>query len=101
MDQLYLANDNPLPGQVQDPPPPVFIDGTPEYEVAEVLDCRRYGRGFKYLVRWTRYDDPMLEPARTIYEDAPQLVRDFYRRYAIAPYLRSFVKSLRTRPAAA
>jgi hypothetical protein len=41
VDQLYLANDNPLPGQVQEPPPPVFIDGTPEYEAAEVLDCRR------------------------------------------------------------
>jgi hypothetical protein len=39
VDQLYLANDNPLPGQVQEPPPPVFIDGSPEYNAAEVLDC--------------------------------------------------------------
>jgi hypothetical protein len=36
VNQLYLANNNPLPEQVQEPPPPVFIDGTPEYEVAEV-----------------------------------------------------------------
>jgi hypothetical protein len=39
VDQLYLANDNPLPGQVQELPPPVFIDSSPEYDAAEVLDC--------------------------------------------------------------
>jgi hypothetical protein len=81
VDQLYLANDNPLPGQVQELPPPVFIDGTPEHEAAEVLDCRRCGKGYQYLVHWTRYNDPTLEPARTIYEDIPQLVRDFHCRY--------------------
>jgi hypothetical protein len=85
VDQLYLANDNPLPGQVQEPPPPVFVDGTPEHEVAEIQDCRRRGKGYQYLVRWTGYDDPTLEPARTIYEDVPQLVRDFHRRYRDRP----------------
>jgi hypothetical protein len=29
----------------------MFINRTPKYEVAKVLDYRRYGRGFKYLVR--------------------------------------------------
>jgi hypothetical protein len=51
LDQLYLANDNLLPRQVQEPPPPVFIDGSPEYDAAEVLDCRRRSKGFQYLVR--------------------------------------------------
>jgi hypothetical protein len=46
VDQLYLANDNPLPGQAQEPPPPVFIDGTPEHEVVGVLDSRRLGRRY-------------------------------------------------------
>jgi hypothetical protein len=46
VDQLYLANDNPLPRQVQEPPPPVFIDGSPEYDTAEVLDCRRRSKGY-------------------------------------------------------
>jgi hypothetical protein len=40
VDQLYLVNDNPLPGQVQEPPLPVFIDSSPEYDTAKVLDCR-------------------------------------------------------------
>ena len=46
VDQLYLANDNPLPRQVQEPPLPVFIDGSPKYDAAEVLDCRRYSKGY-------------------------------------------------------
>jgi hypothetical protein len=49
----------------------VFIDGSPEYDAAEVLDCRRRSKGYQYLVRWTGYDDPTFEPARTIYEDVP------------------------------
>jgi len=85
IDQLYAASDDPLPGQVQEPPPPVFVDGTPEYAVAEVLDCSRAGRGFKYLVKWTGYDEATLEPARTIWEDVPHLVRDFHRRYRERP----------------
>ena len=85
VDQLYLVADDPLPGQLQEPPPPVFIEGTPEYEVAEVQDCRRRGKGYQYLVRWTGYDDPTLEPARMIYEDVPELVRNFHRRYRDRP----------------
>jgi hypothetical protein len=38
VDQLYLANNNPLPRQVQELPPPMFIDRTPKHEVTEVLD---------------------------------------------------------------
>lgn len=51
VDQLYLAANDPLPRQVLEPLPPVLVKNTPEYEVAEVLDCRRRGRGFQYLVR--------------------------------------------------
>jgi hypothetical protein len=82
---LYLADDNPLPGQVQEPPPPILVEQIPEYEVAEVLDCRRQGRGFQYLIRWTGYDDPTFESARVIYEDVPELVHNFYRRYRNKP----------------
>ena len=85
VDQLYLAANDPLPGQVLEPPPPILVENTPEYEVTEVLDCRRKGRGFQYLVRWTGYDDPTLESARTIYEDIPELVYNFYRRYRNRP----------------
>jgi hypothetical protein len=46
VDQLYLANNNLLPRQVQELPLPMFIDGSPEYDTAEVLDCRRRSKGY-------------------------------------------------------
>jgi hypothetical protein len=46
VDQLYLANDNLLPGQVQELPLPVFIDSSPEYDATEVLDYRRRSKGY-------------------------------------------------------
>jgi hypothetical protein len=46
MDQLYLANDNPLPRQVQELPPPVFIDSSPEYNATKVLDCCCRSKGY-------------------------------------------------------
>ena len=40
-------------------PPPDLIDGEEEYEIEEVLQSRRYGRGRKvqYLVKWKGYPD--------------------------------------------
>ena len=46
VDQLYLAANDPLPGQVLEPPRPVLVENTPEYKVAELLDFRCRGRGF-------------------------------------------------------
>ena len=38
-------------------PPPNLINGEEEYEVEQVLDARRYGRGRKvqYLIKWKGY----------------------------------------------
>jgi hypothetical protein len=52
VDQLYLANNDLLPGQVQEPPLPVFIDRTPEHKVAEVIDCCCYGIPIPRLLDW-------------------------------------------------
>ena len=40
-------------------PPPDLIDGEEEYEVEEILQSRRFGRGCKvqYLVRWKGYPE--------------------------------------------
>ena len=35
---LEPATLNTIPNQVQPPPPPVFIDGKLEFEIAEILD---------------------------------------------------------------
>ena len=37
-------------------PPSIEIDEEEEYEVEFILDHRRSGRGYQYLVSWTGYD---------------------------------------------
>ena len=37
-------------------PPPIDIDGEEEHEVEGILDHRRSGRSYQYLVTWTGYD---------------------------------------------
>ena len=54
---LEPATLNTIPDRVQSPPPPVFIDGEPEFEIAEILDSkvdqRHHNCKLLYLVRWT------------------------------------------------
>ena len=41
---LFKDPDDALSGQVNEPPPPVNIEGEPEYEVEEILASRKKGR---------------------------------------------------------
>ena len=41
---LFKDPDNALPGQVNEPPPPVNIEGELEYKVEEILALRKKGR---------------------------------------------------------
>ena len=58
--QLELATPNVIPNCVQPPPPPVEVDGEPEYEIAEILDSkldrRRQQCPLLYLVHWAGYE---------------------------------------------
>jgi hypothetical protein len=38
--QLEPATPNLIPNQIQSPPPPVEIDGEPEFEISEILDSK-------------------------------------------------------------
>ena len=41
---LFKDPDNTLPRQLNEPPPPVNIEGKLEYEVEEILALRKKGR---------------------------------------------------------
>jgi hypothetical protein len=87
---LRPAASDPLPGQRQDPPPPVEVDGVEEWEVEDILDSRwdRRGRGqprLKYMVKWAGYNEPTEVPALHL-ENAQEIVKNFHRRYPQKPH---------------
>jgi len=50
--KLTPALDDPIPGRkLTDHPPPIIIDGEPEWEVEEIIDSRWHRRRFQYLVK--------------------------------------------------
>ena len=58
--QLEPATPNVIPNHVQPLPPPIEVDGEPEYEITEILDskldrCRRQCP-LLYLVHWAGYE---------------------------------------------
>jgi len=53
MVKLSAALDDPIPGRKpQAPPPPIVINGEPEWEVEEVLDSCWHRRRFQFLIKW-------------------------------------------------
>jgi hypothetical protein len=77
-------------------PPPDLVDGEEEWEVEEILDARRKGRGRKlhFLVKWKGFPDSdnSWEPADFLHAD--DLIGEFYQRYpnkegAPGPHIRT------------
>ena len=73
-------------GQKPTLPPPDLIDGHEEFEVKEILDSRRVGRGKKkklqYFVRWHGYnaDDDNWEPVENLAR-AKEVIKEFYEKH--------------------
>jgi transposase InsO family protein len=67
---LDAAANDPLPGQLNPPPPPVVVNEIEEYQIEEILDSKLIRNTLRYLVKWLGYDAPTWEPAHAINQAA-------------------------------
>ena len=89
---LQPASSSNIPNRVVDPPPPIELDNSDEWEVHRILDSkvdqRRKGPGLLYLVEWKGFDNT---PDATTWEppehlaNATDLVQAFHRAYPNKP----------------
>jgi hypothetical protein len=88
---LEPATPNTIPNRVQPPPPPVEIDGEPEFEISEILDSKIDKRRLcklLYLIRWAGYEGTDEEtswlPASEL-GHALEIVENFHKSYPDKP----------------
>src|SRR5579871_4891225 len=80
-DRLRKAAMNPLPGQIESPPPPVEINGEPEYPVARILASRVKNRVLQYKAEWEGCDpDDTWYDANSFINSAVK-VKEFHDTY--------------------
>ena len=83
---LKLGFDDPLPGQLTTPPPPVFIiddEGQNTWEMTKILNFKMYRNKLQLLVDWVG-DRPYWQLFQTVI-GAPEALDQYYRKYLIRP----------------
>ena len=82
---LKPVSTSPLSPPAEPPPPPRIINDHPAFTDRRLLDVRRWGRGFQYLVDWEGYGPEERSWIKCSLILDPSLLRDFYSQYPEKP----------------
>jgi len=76
----------PVAGQSIIPPKPVTVEGTPEYEVEEIMDSRLKHDKLEFLVKWSGYTNNYntWEPEANC-ANSRDIIKEFYKSNPSAP----------------
>lgn len=81
---LSSAADDPLPGQIVPPPPPIAVEGEePKIRIEAVEDARKVRGTLKYRIRWVGYPSLIWEP--WYFVNATEAVAPFHKRHPGKP----------------
>ena len=84
-DRLRLDPQDPLPGQVNEPAPPIRINDQDEWEVEDIIAVRKRYNKLEYRAKWVGHDeDPEWYPA-TDFKYSPYRLRTFHLQYPALP----------------
>lgn len=84
-DKLRRAANDPLPGQVVEPPEPIVVGNEQEWEVEEVLASRINRRRLQYQVKWIGFDEDRTWYSAANFKGSPHRLRDYHQRYPEKP----------------
>lgn len=84
-DKLRRASNDPLPGQVVEPPEPIVVGDEQEWEVEEVLASRINRRRLQYQVKWIGFDEDQTWYSAGNFKGSPHRIRDYHQKYPDEP----------------